>query len=135
MITPKMAEGEKHPRKMARIWLLSAAVLGIIILGDLSRRMTDARRLEQDSNLLQTEVAWLEAENVRLQTQIVEATSEAFIEAWAHGEGKMVRLGERLIVPVPASGFNPTPTPFITSSGLLPNKWQVWWALLFGEQP
>ena len=135
MITLEMAEGKAPPRKMARIWLISAAVLGIIIMGDLSRRMTDARKLESDSNLLQTEVAWLEDENIRLQTQVAHATSEAFIEAWAHSQGKMVRPGEHLIVPVPAAGFHPTPTPFTLASEALPNKWQVWWALLFGGQP
>ena len=78
MITPEMAENEATPRKIARIWLLAAAVLGIIVLGDLNRRMTDSRRLEQDSNLLQTEVAWLESENERLQTRLAQA--EAIIE-------------------------------------------------------
>ena len=131
----EMAERTEPSRKNARIWLVAGAVLGIIILGDLSGRMTDARRLDQDASLLQTEVAWLESENVRLRTQIAEATSEAFIEAWARGEGKMVRHGEHLVIPVPASGFNPTPTPFALSSELLPYKWQVWWALLFGSQP
>jgi len=135
MITPEMAENEAPPHKIARIWLLAAAVLGIIVLGDLNRRMTDSRRLEQDSNLLQTEVGWLESENERLQLQIAYATSEAYVEAWAHSQGKLVRDGEHLIVPVPASGFYPTPTPFALASEVLPFKWQVWWALLFGEQP
>jgi cell division protein FtsB len=135
MIAFDMAEGQAPPRKMARIWLLAVAVLGIIVIGDLNRRMTDARKLEQDANLLQTEVAWLEGENDRLSTQIAEATSAAYIEAWAHSQGKMVRPGERLIVPIPAEGYIPTPTPGSMTSGLTPYKWQVWWALLFGTEP
>jgi hypothetical protein len=47
----------------------------------------------------------------------------------------MVRPGERLVVPMPVGGFIPTPTPFVVSSELMPNKWQVWWALLFGSEP
>jgi cell division protein FtsB len=135
MISTVMAEGTSSSGKNARIWLLIAAVLGIIVLGDLNRRMTDARRLEQDAQLLQTEVGWLEAENSRLETQIANATSEAFIEAWAHSEGKMVRNGERLIIPIPAEGFVPTPTPFTQTSEPVVNKWEVWWALIFGDRP
>jgi cell division protein FtsB len=135
MISTEMAQGESSSRKSARIWLLVAAVLGIIVLGDLNRRMTDARRLEQDAHLLQTEVGWLEAENASLETQIANATSVAFIEAWAHSEGKMVRNGERLIIPIPAEGFVPTPTPFVQTSEPVVNKWEVWWALIFGDRP
>ncbi|MGD8813550.1 MAG: hypothetical protein PVI78_03650 [Anaerolineales bacterium] len=135
MITTEMAESDSPQRKKARLWLIVAAVLGIIILGDLNRRMTDARRLEQDTHLLQTEVGWLEAENARLETQIAGATSEAFIEAWAHSEGKMVRNGERLIIPIPSGDFQPTPTPFAQVSEPSVNKWEVWWALIFGDQP
>jgi cell division protein FtsB len=135
MIATDMAHNEARPPKMARIWIIIAAVLGIIVIGDLNRRMTDSRRLEQDSSLLQTEVAWLEGENDRLATQIAEATSMAYIENWAHSQGKMVRPGERLIIPVPAAGYVPTPTPSSMSSGGTPFKWQVWWALLFGSEP
>jgi cell division protein FtsB len=135
MIALDMAQEQAQPRRMARVWLMVIAVLGIIVIGDLNRRMTDSRRLEQDSGLLQTEVAWLEGENDRLATQIAEATTAAYIENWAHSQGKMVRPGERLIVPVPASGYVPTPTPSSTTSGQTPFKWQVWWALLFGSEP
>ena len=135
MISTEMADGESSTSKSARMWLLIAAVLGIIVLGDLNRRMTDSRRLEQDAHLLQTEVGWLEAENARLETQIANATSEAYIEAWAHSEGKMVRNGETLIIPIPAEGFVPTPTPFVQMSEPVVNKWEVWWALIFGDRP
>ena len=114
-----------------------AIVVGVIaalfILGDLNRRMEEARRMERDARTLASQVAGLESVSVELQTQIAGATSQAVVEAWAHGEGKLVRDGERLIVPIPPPGAatpSPgTPTPLPPP----PSTWLVWRELLFGN--
>jgi len=120
-------------RSLRSITILALTVVGILILGDLSRRMGNARRLEQDTLLLQTEVVALEGESVALSTQIAAATSDAVVEAWARQTSRMVRKGERLIVPVPAPGseaiYQATPTPLPPR----PTNWDVWWALLFSR--
>jgi len=89
--------------------------------------------MERDARTLASQVAELESLSVGLQTQIAGATSEAVVEAWAHGEGKLVRDGERLIVPIPPPGAatpSPaTPTPLPPP----PSKWLVWRELLFGN--
>ncbi len=120
-------------RRFVTLWALLALVVGILILGDLNRRMLRARELERDAQSLVAEVASLEAEQARLQTAVAGATSEAAIEAWARSEAKMVRDGDVLIMPQPASGTVATPTPTPTPPPQAPSNWEVWMALVLGE--
>ena len=114
-----------------------AIVVGIVallfILGDLNRRMEQARQMERDARALASQVADLEAQSVVLQTQMAGVDSPALIEAWAHSQGKLVRDGERLIVPIPPPGAAtpaaPTPTPYPSP----PSAWLVWRELLSGR--
>ncbi|HLE82070.1 MAG TPA: hypothetical protein VJA25_12335, partial [Dehalococcoidia bacterium] len=108
-------------------------VIGVFILGDLTRRMGDARRLERDARMLGTQVQALEEEEAGLQTQVALATSEGMVEQWARGEAKMVGQGEKLIVPISPEGSQPTSTPVLSTTQSLPTRWDVWWALLFGD--
>ncbi len=126
---------ERKPRSGpgSRAWLLAAAAAAVLIFGDLSQRMAEARRLETESRLAQTQVASLEAENDRLRTQMAAATSGVLVEQWARGEAGMVLPGERLMVPFdPQAG---TPAPGTAETGLpnLPRPWEVWFTLLFGD--
>jgi hypothetical protein len=128
-----MLKGSGPKVNLSRVWILLAAVAGILILGDLNRRMSDAQRLERDAITLGTEVASLEADQSRLQTQVAGATSEPQVEAWARTQARLIRDGERLVIPLPASGdLNPAP-PTPTPIGPLPSRWDIWWALLFGS--
>ena len=116
-----------------RFAIVVGVIAALFILGDLNRRMEEARRMERDARTLASQVAGLESLSVELQTQIAGATSEAVVEAWAHGEGKLVRDGEKLIVPIPPPGAatpSPaTPTPLPPP----PGNWLVWRELLFGN--
>ncbi len=126
-------EGESsRPGVLPTLWIVVAVVVGVLILGDLNRRMANARRLEGEARLEQTQVASLEAERARLETQIAAATSGVLVEEWARGEAKMVLPGEHLVVAMPASGGEATPWPTPTPLPPLPSNWEVWWALLFG---
>ncbi|NJR12560.1 hypothetical protein HC776_01345 [bacterium] len=66
--------------------------------------------------------------------------SEAYVEAWAHSEGKMVREGEMLVFLVPSTYATPVP---ILNMGDVPvqqtlprpENWQVWWSLFFDATP
>jgi len=120
------------PGVVSTLWIIVSVVAGVLILGDLNRRMANARRLEREGRLAQTQVALLEAERSRLETQIAAATSGSLVEEWARREAKMVLPGEHLVVPLPAAGGEPTPWPTPTPLPPLPAKWEVWWALLFG---
>jgi cell division protein FtsB len=127
-----MEETGPPRRSNPRAWLLLALVLGILIIGDLNRRMADARRLERDSQQLATEVNALQAQNQALQTQVAGATSDAMIEEWARSQARMIQPGERLIVPVPMDPLVPTPTPIPDEEQPRPSNLDIWWALLFG---
>ncbi len=128
-----MTPGTNPRVSLSRVWILMAVVVGILILGDLNRRMSDAQRLERDAVTLGTEVASLEADQSHLQTAVAQATAQPQVEAWARTQARMVRDGEKLVIPMPASGevnaAMPTPTP----AGLPPSPWEIWWALLFGS--
>jgi len=112
-----MSEDGEGRTRLSSVFILAAVIAGILILGDLNRRMANARRLERD---------------VQLMTGVAEATSESIIAEWAHSDAKLVREGETLIIPLPPPDqiFGATPAPGEINE--TPSKWQVWWALIFG---
>lgn len=128
-----MTEQREPRRSGSKAWLVIVVVIAILILGDLNRRMSDARRLERDARSLGTEVAGLEATNQALATEVAMATSDVMVEEWARSEARMVQEGEVLIVPVPEEGVTPEPTPAQSESRRPVTNWEVWWALLFGN--
>jgi cell division protein FtsB len=124
-----MSEG---PGKISSFWLLVALIVGIIIMGDLTRRMTDARRMEREARTLATQVSELEALNEELEENIAGAGDDASIEAWARSQAKMIQEGERLVVPLPVDepsfiAAQPPEAPVEPST-----TWEVWLALLGG---
>jgi hypothetical protein len=116
-----------------RVWAIVAAVAGMLILGDLSRRMSDARRLEREADQATTQVAALEVENARLRTQVAAAAGDAVVEDWARREAKMILPGDQLVVPMAPPGVQAAAQPTPTDPPELPLPWEVWWALLVGE--
>lgn len=129
-----MTDGGKQGKSsLVRVWIVFLAVIGILILGDLTRRMSDARRLERDAGSLETEVASLEQEQARLQTQTAQGDSDAVVERWARMQSKLARDGEVLIIPIPVGGYIEPPLPTPTPFPLPPTRLEVWWLLLFGE--
>jgi cell division protein FtsB len=128
-----MSEEPRRNLPFQRLAIGVGVVALLLVLGDLNQRMEQARRMERDARTLASQVADLEAEAIVLETQIAGVTSEAVIESWAHSEGKLVRDGETLIIPIAPPGAPtpapPTPTPYPDP----PNAWLVWRELLFGE--
>lgn len=115
------------------IGLLILVLVGILILGDLNRRMVDARRLERDADVLSTQVSALETQNAVLATQMARTTNDSLVIEWAHEEAKMVRDGEVLVIPVTPPGGTPIPQATPTILVEQPSNWEVWWALIFGN--
>jgi len=119
--------------KISSFWLLVALIVGTLIMGDLTRRMTDARRMERDARTLTTQVSELEALNEELEANIAGAGDDASIEAWARSQAKMIQEGERLVVPQsveePSFVVAPPPEEMPVEP---PTTWEVWLALLGG---
>ncbi|MCJ7570060.1 MAG: hypothetical protein MUO58_21320 [Anaerolineales bacterium] len=128
-----MGENGEGRNRFTNIWLIAIVIVGILILGDLNRRMANARRLERDAVQLETEVAVMATDRVHLMTSVTEATSESIIADWAHSDAKLVREGETLIIPLPPPGQISVATPVPGHNLETPNNWQVWWALIFGN--
>lgn len=127
-----MTQGPLTRLGLSRLWILLAALGGILLLGDLNRRMANARQLERDAAALETETFALETQQAQLEADLASAGSDAQVEEWARSQARMVRSGEVLIIPLPAEGIvTPTPQP-APPKGDLPDNWEVWWALLFG---
>ena len=127
-----MSEDGEGRNRLSSVLILASVIAGILILGDLNRRMANARRLERDAVQLETEVAVMATERVQLMTSVAEATSESIIAEWAHSDAKLVREGETLIIPLPPPGQISVATPASGQDIETPGKWQVWWALIIG---
>ncbi len=124
---------EMSERRTSVFWIAMILIAGLLIIGDLNRRMTDARRLERDAEVLEAQVAAKSTERVVLMTQVAAATSEESIAAWAHADAKLVRNGEVLVVPLPPPWATRIPGTDEYVFPAPPSKFQIWWALLFGE--
>ncbi len=131
-MSDEMTSEPEVQTRIPMIWILAIVVLGILVLGDLNRRMADARRLEQDTLILQTEVAAMATERVDLMTRVAEATSEKVIAAWAREDAKLVRPGEVLVVPVGPPGATPVPGEVSGVREEELSNLEIWLALLFG---
>jgi len=101
-------------------------------MGDLTRRMTDARRMERDARTLATQVSELEALNEDLEQNIAGAGDDASIEAWARSQAKMIQEGERLVVPQALEEPSISVVEAPEAPAAPPTTWEVWLALLGG---
>ena len=86
------------------------------------------------------EIDFLERQQTELIDELNYVKSDAFVETWAHDEGKMVREGEVLVLPQPISrdvGIAPTPVPFVDFETKPPDpeNWELWWSLFFDGDP
>jgi cell division protein FtsB len=125
------------------IQIMFAAILsiGLILVLNFSGRIAATQPMQQEYNRALAEIEQLERERAQLSALRDYVRSDAYVEQWARGEGKMTRGGEVLIVPVPVSDAGaPSPTPSVMLADLQttppePETWQVWWSLFFDSPP
>jgi hypothetical protein len=119
-----------------------AAILaiGLALAISLSSRILAGQPLDAAYQRAQAEIEQLKREQADLLAEHDYVVSDAFVEQWARDEGKMIREGEVLVVPVP-SGANvaatPTAEPRVVVETTLPepDPWVLWWALFFDSPP
>jgi cell division protein FtsB len=118
--------------------------IGLMLAINFSNRITDERRLQNVRSAVEQEIELLRREQADLIDQLAYAESPAYVEAWAHSEGKMVRQGETLVIPVPADTSlsnlqtdNPPVTDNFDIETTLPDPdpWELWWGLFFDSPP
>ncbi len=126
-----------------QILFASILAIGLLLAINFSNRISAGQRIQKDREALEMEIATLTAEQEALRRELDYVSGDAFVEAWARAEGKMVRPGEVLVIPVPAGLPLPTatPTPEVPPAFLEAEQdqeiepWRVWWALFIDGPP
>ena len=133
----------KRGNQMSSLQVMFAAILaiGLLLAINFSSRITAGQPLHEAHARVETEIEQLRREQASLMAERDFVRSDAFVERWVRDEGKMVREGEVLVIPVPsASGLREdeqaqqlsVPVQTIPPR---PDAWQVWWALFFDGPP
>lgn len=106
-----------------------------MLVMDFNNRMADLRRLSKKSQEVANEATQLHATEMALETQIAFATSQSAVEQWAYQEGRQVREGEVIIVPVGQTGSAPESTPVPTQIAMPRSNWETWLSLFIDSPP
>lgn len=124
-----------------QILFASILAIGLLLAINFSNRISAGQRIQKDREALEMEIATLTAEQEALRRELDYVSGDAFVEAWARAEGKMVRSGEVLVIPVPAGLPLPTATSQAPPAFLEAEQeqeiepWRVWWALFIDGPP
>ena len=123
-----------------QLMLAVALTLGLVLALNFSSRIKLDRDLDRIHDDFARQIDALLADQGALLTELEYVKSDAFVEYWAHDEGKMVRDGEVLIQPqgvgVQANLSAPSRRLFdLQTTAPEPENWQLWWALLFDGAP
>ena len=131
--------------QLSGVQVMFAAILAIgMVLGiSLSSRIASNQPLRTFYAGVETEIAILRDEQSELIAERDFALSDAFVEDWARGDGKMVLPGEVLVVPMVDDNAAPVNVPeddndvFIEVETTLPepDPWMLWWSLFFDSPP
>jgi hypothetical protein len=120
--------------KLGRGWkpafiLIGFAILVLLVM-DFNNRMAELRRLTAEKEVVSARVTSLVETQTSLETQLAYATSEAAVYYYAYNYEHLGKEGDVLVVPIPAEGSlpQPTPTPIVTPEVI--QNWQVWLTLL-----
>lgn len=143
---PRTDVSDRHRRtsQFSGVQVMFAAILsiGMILAINFSSRIASSQPLQEAYNRAVIEIERLrqeQAELIRLRDYV---RSDAYVANWARSDGKMVRPGEVLVVPVPSGVIlqpTPVPPPFpqnlAQESSPAPQTWTLWWALFFDSPP
>ncbi|MDZ4764600.1 MAG: hypothetical protein SGI73_08610 [Chloroflexota bacterium] len=133
----------KKRTEISGVRIMFAAILsiGLILVLNFSGRIAATQPMQQEYARARAEIDQLEREQAELVRLRDYVRSDAYVQQWARGEGKMARVGEVLIVPVPMdSAADAVATPSVMMADLQttppePETWQVWWSLFFDTAP
>jgi hypothetical protein len=121
-----------------QIVFASILAIGLLLTINFSGRIRRGQQIEEVRGHLEATISVLSTEQTHLIESRDFAASDAAVIEWAHREGKLIRPGEILVIPVPA-GIILTPTPQATPLPLatpttIPIE-NVWWNLFFDGEP
>jgi len=122
---------ERMKINFKHIILAGAIGIVLVLMADFNNRVAAVNRLAQQREVVAAQATDLMAAQITLQARIEYATSEAAVEEWAYEEGRMVRPGDQLVVPLPVGEALPAPTPAAAAAAPPLENWQVWLAVFF----
>jgi hypothetical protein len=130
-------------RRLSNLQIIFVAILsiGLLLVINLSGRIARGQQMEVERRRLQATLDVLQRQKLELLQERDYAASDSSVEQWAHTQGKMVRDGEVLVVPIPAGNAEVTatpPAPALASARVTQPqvpKWHLWWNLFFDGDP
>jgi cell division protein FtsB len=135
----------RPPRRgsgVSSLQLIFAVIIavGLILTINFSTRIAAGRPLLDAYEEVQREILALEQEQARLTAERDYALKDFYVEEWARGRGKMVRAGEKLIIPVPSQTTAAAALPVYDVGPFnpgyrQPENWELWWSLFFDSPP
>jgi cell division protein FtsB len=136
---PKASRGARARRMRLSNWqiiLIALIVVGGRLVIDFSQRIVEGQQKLAEQRALEDEIDALLDEQKALEAAKAYYGSSAYVEAWAHDEGKMVREGEMLVIPLYDRPEPVSPPPASDQSAQANlSPWRVWWTLFFNGEP
>ncbi len=149
-VPPKKTSRANDPRKAtalrspSSLQFLFAAIIAIalILAINFSSRIASGQPLQQTYDQVNAELSELRQQQLALTQERDYVRSDAYVERWARSEGKLIRPGEVLYVPVPAAASQGAEQAGNESLGIEvettprePDPWLIWWRLFFDMAP
>lgn len=140
----KARDKRKRGSQISSVQVMFAAILsiGLILAINFSARISEGQPLQAAFSRVSAEISTLEAQQAQLTAQRDYVLSDAYVEQWARSDGKMVRPGEVLVVPVPSSAdiASATAEPILVPETVQiandqPPSWVLWWQIFFDSPP
>lgn len=135
----------RRTRQLSSTQIMFAVILAIALMlaVQFSARIADERNLNAIRNTVQEEIDFLREEQTQLIDELAFVQSDAYVEQWAQSEGRMVRDGMVLVIPIPSANTiqqtvveQPVEqTASVQTTLPEPESWQLWWALFFDMSP
>lgn len=110
---------------------LAAIILLIWLMMNINSRVSEYFHLSSERDKLGTEVSYLQATKIALQTNVAYATSDQAVEDWARKEAHMAKPGDKVVIPLTPASQTLQPQITATPTPQYVENWEVWWALFF----
>jgi hypothetical protein len=115
--------------------IIGGIILAAYLLMDFNNRVAEMHQFNAQKEVVAATVTSEAIRNFTLKTQIAEGNSEAAVVEWAYQDGHMVRSGDVPVVPLPAVGGTPVPTPTPAVTAPVISNWQMWVYLFVDPKP
>lgn len=123
-----------------QIVFVSILAIGLLLAINFSARIRRGQQIEDLRGQIEATINIELTANTALRQTESYVSSDESVARWAHSEGKMVRPGENLVIPVPGQ-ISPTPTVFRPKPTAEIEEvdedeeptWELWWRLFFDQ--